>query len=91
VLTQAVAVLAIPAALFALWWGFVRQSRVVIPMALLDTVETEAFRAWLNGKARWLLWGRDEDGRYYAITFGRLAACRIRNKAVELHRWPGAE
>ena len=78
-------------ALAALWWAFVRQTTVVIPMTLFETVETQEFREWLGEKPRWMIWGRNEDGCYYAITFGTVAARQIRNKAIELHRLKGAE
>lgn len=58
----------------------------MIPEALTEAVESEDFRKWLAKDSTWLLWGRGEEGRYHAITFGALAARRLRRKAYELQR-----
>ena len=79
----ALAAMAIVLALPVLWWAFFRPTTIVLPHALTQAVESEGFRRWLGEDSTWLLWGRDEEGRYYAITFGGLAARRLRRKADE--------
>ena len=69
----------------ALWWAFVRETTIVFPHALAETVESESFRRWLGEEATWLIWGRDRQGRYYAVVPGSLAARRFRDKVRALH------
>lgn len=80
------AAMALLPALPLLWWALLRRTTTVIPEALTEAVESEDFRRWLAGDSTWFLWGRGEDGRYHAITFGALAARRLIRKANELHK-----
>ena len=84
----AFAAMAVLPALALLWWALLRRTTTVIPHALTETVESEDFRKWLGEDSSWILWGRDEEGRYYAVTPGALAGRRIRRKTREFRK-PG--
>jgi hypothetical protein len=63
------------------WWAFVHPAKIILPESLNQAVETEAFRDWLGEQSNWLVWGRQLDGKYYALTKGKLAARKLQKKA----------
>jgi hypothetical protein len=79
--------LIIIAALFltlgAIVWILIRPTKVAFPETLNEWLGSEEFRTWLGEDDHWVLWGRESDGRYFAIAKGYLGARHIRKKAFE--------
>jgi hypothetical protein len=72
------------AILLGVWWARFHLTKVLIPHELTNAVESEGFRVWLGECGCWRIWGRDPDGRYYAIARGWLGARAILKKAKSL-------
>ena len=65
---------------YVVWRAFFRPTEVSFPLSFNSTVESKKFSDWLNNEAKWVIWGRRDDGSYYMVTHGSLWAYAIKKK-----------
>ncbi len=75
-----IAIGAAVAVIAVIFWFYFRQVKILVPF---EVAETEAFREKLDDVPGTMIWGRDDDGQYYAIVWGAEAARTLRRLIAE--------